>query len=299
MSCSGVDVEAHDPLEASVRRIVSMDQVALTTRRSILAGVVGGLAGVAAHAVGRPSAVLAEGEVIHVGDNHLTAETATYLKNSVNDADVIIAVTTGGGRGVYGTSDGGYGLMGRTAGSGRAGVHGVTGHPDADGVSGANDWANTFGALATGDKGVYGRVEESDGYAVWGTCAAGAVGGAAVHGVALAEHSTAIEGDASTAAKYAGHFRHTGDGTALRVEGRTEFTRSGVATIPAGANRVTVTPEGPVTSGTFVLATLQQSRSGIHVAAGIPNATAGTVTIKLNQRVNSATKVAWLLSETP
>jgi hypothetical protein len=270
-----------------------------TSRRSILAAALGGFAGVAAHAVGRPSPVLAEGEVIHVGDNHLTAETATYLKNSVNDADVFIAVTTGAGRSVYGTSTRGYGLMGRTAGSAKAGVHGVTAHFNAVAVSGEHTARGSFGALATDDKGVYGRAEDSDTYGVWGTCAATANGGAAVHGVALAPSSNAIEGDASSAARYAGLLRHTGDGTALRVEGRTEFTRSGVATIPAGANRVTVTPEGPVTNRSFVLATLQEARGGVHVAAGIPNAAAGTVTIRLNQPVNSATRVAWLVSETP
>ena len=274
-------------------------QTGPTTRRSVLAAVLGGLAGVAAHAVGRPSRVLAEGEVIHVGDNHLTAETATYLKNSVNDADVFIAVTTGAGRSVYGTSTRGYGLMGRTAGAAKAGVHGVTGHFDAMAVSGEHTARGSFGALGTDDKGVYGRVEDSDAYAVWGTCGPGAIGGAAIHGVALAQHSNAIEGEASSAARYAGLFRHGGDGTALRVEGRTEFTRSGVATIPAGANRVTVTPEGPVTNRSFVLATLQEARVGVHVAAGIPNATAGTVVIRLNQPVNAPTKVAWFISETP
>jgi hypothetical protein len=79
------------------------------SRRALLAGGLGGLVAVVAQAF-RPLSARAEGETIHVGDNHFTAETATWLKNTSTNNDVFRAQTLGKGRGMFARSDGGTAL---------------------------------------------------------------------------------------------------------------------------------------------------------------------------------------------
>ncbi|HEX2221958.1 MAG TPA: hypothetical protein VHK06_05485 [Candidatus Limnocylindria bacterium] len=85
-------------------------------------------------------------------------------------------------------------------------------------------------------------------------------------------------------------------GLALRVSGRAAFDRSGRATIATNASSVTVTPPNfYATSSTFVLATLQQNRAGVHVqSVVVTTGSAGRFTIHLNKPVPAATSVAWM-----
>jgi len=84
---------------------------------------------------------------------------------------------------------------------------------------------------------------------------------------------------------------------ALMVEGRTAFSRSGVLTVAKGRSSATKTGLAPLTAKSYVLATLQQYRSGLSIAAAVPNVAAGSITIYLNKAAPSATKVAWFVLE--
>lgn len=89
-----------------------------------------------------------------------------------------------------------------------------------------------------------------------------------------------------------------GTGITLQTQGRTKLDTSGVATIPAGATSVTVTPgRAPgvdVTPESFVLLTPKANIAGRDLWF-TTNATADTFTIRMSSSRPSATKIAWLL----
>lgn len=99
---------------------------------------------------------------------------------------------------------------------------------------------------------------------------------------ALTYDGTAVE--ASTAVP---------QGYALRVQGAVAFSRSGRATVREGTDRVTVAT-ADVRPGTSILATLQEHRAGVSVAAAVPDAATNTVLLVLTKRVTRDTLVAWL-----
>jgi hypothetical protein len=139
-----------------------------------------------------------------------------------------------------------------------------------------------------------GESRSSEGYGLQGTSpyiGVNAVGGEL--GVyAVSDYGTAVQAltyngtavQASTAVP---------QGYALRVQGAVAFSRSGRATVRAGTDRVTVSGVD-VRPGTSILATLQQHRPGISVAAAMPDPAANTVLLVLTKRVANDTVVAWL-----
>jgi hypothetical protein len=151
-----------------------------------------------------------------------------------------------------------------------------------------------YAVSSTDDASLVGESRSSDGYGLRGTSpyiGVNAVGGAiGVYAVsdygtgvqALTYNGTAVE--ASTAVP---------QGYALRGQGAVSFSRSGRATVPAGTDRVTVSA-ADVRPGTSILATLQQHRAGISVAAAVPDPTTNTVLLVLTKRVTRDTVVAWL-----
>jgi hypothetical protein len=84
--------------------------------------------------------------------------------------------------------------------------------------------------------------------------------------------------------------------TALAVYGQTAFSRSGTATVPAGANSVTV-------SGLQVYATtralaLAQRSTAVWVKAAVPNPATGQLRLHLNAAAPAGgLPIAWLLLE--
>ena len=84
---------------------------------------------------------------------------------------------------------------------------------------------------------------------------------------------------------------------ALQVIGKAEFSRSGVAVVPAGLSKIVVNV-AQLTADSFALATLQQQRSGVYLKAVTKELAASTITIRLNKAPTSSTKVAWLVLET-
>jgi hypothetical protein len=151
-----------------------------------------------------------------------------------------------------------------------------------------------YAVSSTDGASLVGESQSSDGYGLQGTSpyiGVNAVGGAiGVYAVsdygtgvrALTYDGTAVE--ASTAVP---------QGYALRVQGAVAFSRSGRATVRAGTDRVTVSA-ADVRPGTSILATLQQYRPGVSLAAAVPDPAANTVLLVLTKRVTNDTVVAWL-----
>jgi hypothetical protein len=151
-----------------------------------------------------------------------------------------------------------------------------------------------YAVSSTDGASLVGESQSSEGYGLQGTSpyiGVNAVGGGiGVYAVsdygtgvqALTYNGTAVE--ASTA---------VAQGYALRVQGAVAFSRSGRATVRAGMDRVTVSA-ADVRSGTSILATLQQDRPGVSVAAAVPDPAANTVLLVLTRRVAKDTIVAWL-----
>jgi hypothetical protein len=87
-------------------------------------------------------------------------------------------------------------------------------------------------------------------------------------------------------------------GLALVVDGKSTFSRSGRATIPAGTDHIDVDlkPKGGLAGTPLCFANLQVRRAGIHVEAVRPNVPSfGKLRIYLNQPVSTSTTVAWIV----
>src|SRR5262245_15632671 len=72
--------------------------------------------------------------------------------------------------------------------------------------------------------------------------------------------------------------------TALKVEGKATFSRSGIATVPAGKRSIKKSGV-PLSASSMVLATIQVDRVGIYVEAAVPNVAGSSFTIDLNKVV--------------
>jgi hypothetical protein len=191
------------------------------------------------------------------------------------------------GPGVEGWSDSGIGVFGHSGlGRGVVGegghVAGVWGTSDAEGVVG------TYGPASPGSHcvshqfpiacaGVLGAAP-SDGDGVRGT----SVQGIGVRGLASGSGGTGVLASSGS------------DGTALQVDGKAEFSRSGSLTIPAGSSSVTQTGIG-LDSQSLVLATLQENQSGLWVQSAVPDENGGSFTVFLNHKTNVDTVVAWFV----
>jgi hypothetical protein len=156
--------------------------------------------------------------------------------------------------GVYGQSSNNYGVWGTSSNS--SGVYGLTaGVSTQNGVYGlANDY---------GGSGVYGQ-NDGTGYGVGGR-------------TTNVDGGTGVIGDAPNSANGIGVEADSATGTALHVQGKAVFSRSGLVTIPVGKSLITVTLAG-VTSASMILATAQQNK-GVYVKAAVPGS--GSFTIRL------------------
>jgi hypothetical protein len=179
----------------------------------------------------------------------------------------VVGQGSGGAIGVSGSSDSLYGVFGQTQGDTQSAVHG---HDQSSGggygMSGYSDnGTGVFGLCSTsGQSGVFGKDTSSGGgHGVYGSSADGV-------GV-LAESSS---------------------GTALSVQGTVSFSRSGMATVPAGKATLQVDIDG-LTTSSLVLATVQQLEKGVHLAAAVP--APGSFTVHLTAAPTTALNVAWFV----
>jgi hypothetical protein len=226
----------------------------------------------------------------------------------------VYGLTRGSGKGIYGEGGpGGTGVFGTNTGSTGIGVHGQTGGTGAavfgeatgdgvgvyatsktvpavkgvggpTGVYGSGTSDGVEGVSPTGD-GVLGRNTGSTGVGVHGLTGGT---GSAVYGQATAngvgvfgvsQSGTALRGDSP-------------NGTALQVNGKAKFSRSGTVTIASGTASKTVTLPG-VTAASMVVATAQQNGS-VFVKAAVP--AGGSFTIFLNGNApGSGLKVAYFV----
>jgi hypothetical protein len=166
--------------------------------------------------------------------------------------------------GVYGKNTGdGDGVMGAatsTAGSG------VVGFGPGDGVFGQGERNGVVGRTLSGSgSGVYGY-NEGAGFGVAGR--SNDAGGTGVFGEALGAGGVALRGLSS------------GSGTALSVEGKAHFSRSGRALVAEGTRRATVVL-ADVSQSSIVLATMQMHVNGFVLESAVP--TDGSIDIWLNK----------------
>jgi hypothetical protein len=161
--------------------------------------------------------------------------------------------------------------------SGNSGFYGISSSVGADAVRGHAS-ASTGAAW-----GVTGSTESTDGgRGVSGSAIAGSGDGVGVYG-----QSNSHAGVGVFATNFIG-------GVALKADGRTKLSTSGVATISAGSASKTITPGVNVTSGSFVLLTPKVKLGGRDLWF-TTDASGNKFTIHMSSSRSSGTKVAWLL----
>ena len=235
------------------------------SRRVFLAAAAGAAAATAATALDPRSAVRAgvDGDVVLGALN--TATATTSLRITANNLDVFRVRGISENAAIVGANDDvGAGVRGEATTG--AGVLGVA--PNGTGVEGS------------GGVGVGGHSEEGAG--VFGTIT---LSGDGVHGHSFASDGVGVRASAEA-------------GLALVVDGKATFSRSGRATIPAGADRidVDVKPLGGLGGTPLCFANLQIRRTGVHVEAVRPNVPSfGKLRIYLNRAVSSSTPVGWVV----
>ena len=170
--------------------------------------------------------------------------------------------------GVWATTHEGAGLLAQTGGGGAA-VYAEADRIDSFQTLSVEPHTAVFGqSIVDADgKGVVGRAAK--GYGVRGEAASG-IGGYFVSG-----------------------------GVALQVAGKAKFSRSGVASVPAGKQSVDVAVPGGLDSASAVFATIQTYRPGVYVAGVRRNyPSPGKARIYLSKVASTAasTPVAWFVA---
>jgi hypothetical protein len=221
-----------------------------------------------------------------------TAGTGPGVKGtSVSGAGVVGVVTDAAGVGVRGVGPGDA-VQGKTSStSGYAGVSGIATANGGFGVGG-------YGQGGAASIGVFGTNTAGTGTGVKGTSASGtgvhgaATSGYGVRGAATTGHAVHAS---ATLAGGVGVYASAGTaGTALQVSGVARFSRSGSAVVPAGSSHVTVSNVA-LTTGSLVLATIQQAAPGTAVSSAVPNLFSSSFVLTLTKAVSVNTKIAWFV----
>jgi hypothetical protein len=243
------------------------------SRREVLAGAAGALGVLAAQTLGKatPAQAGSDGDVVLGVDGQSTGGDTGVITTSLFGLHG--ESTDAGGTGVYGQG-GFYGVQGEGhTGVYGSGIYGVAGI-GYTGVSGVGENGNgVFGLTALDTtSGVYGQNDRT-GYGVTGR----------------SNNGTGVLADSA-------------NGTALKVTGKVQFSRSRVATVTGTAStpkksvRVTL----PITAESMMTATLQKYVPGVFVVAAVPNVSGGYFTIYLNKSVTTSVgPIAWIIVERP
>jgi hypothetical protein len=257
------------------------------SRRQMLTAAVGGLAGLVAAAAQRPSRTSAA-----TGDNFVLGTNNTA--NAVTRLTTVDPVTGGKGMELLSPSSlTGLNVEGGTTGVAATGnVTAIQGTSTTDAMSVGVRGTSTDGVGIAGDSQVAGVIG-SGYFGVYGLGAIGTIGdtdgGTGLQGwsgAAFPPNPTPNTG--VWAGAEAGR-------TALQVFGRAKFSRSGRTSFSAGNSQKSVTVPGGVSSNSFALAVLNNSRAGIWVRAVVPNPSTDRITIYLNKPVSSVTQCAWIV----
>ena len=254
---------------------MALDETKRLGRRALLAAGAAGVAAAAAQAIAAPAKVFAaDHDPVKVGE--------------VNSGTATTVVTSSGSDGLKGESTAGDGLVGQSSAAVKSGLFAFTTNANGYGVAAKN--------LANGN-----HVDlAGPNHAVWGE---GHKAFPAIHGVHVVANNPGVMGVNSVNTTWGTLGGLTGVGAyapnnlwALAVAGKATFTRSGVLSI--GANKYYAKVSSiALTADTFVIATLLAYRSGVWVAAAVPNVGADSITIYLNKKVASAIKVGWIALE--
>lgn len=270
------------------------------TRRAVLAAAAGAAAGLVASSATPQHARGADTRYVELGGRNETDATTLIVKEGDTaglrvDSPVATAIvgTSTSFPGVLGWSAAAPGVRGL---AGQIGVEGVATH--GTGVlglvgieSGTGVWGRVQSDSDTGaheNHGVRGSTNTRSGMGVLGE-ALSPNGGTGIRGDSGAGNG--VVGQTATGAGVRAR-SSSGTGRALVVEGRAAFSTARRVTISTGRSSVKVT-NSAVSSSSMVLATLQQRRTGIYVAAVVP--AAGSFTIYLNKAVSTSTLVAYFV----
>lgn len=255
---------------------MTLDTTSPRTRRSLLAGALGGAAALAAEALGRPLAVnAANGDIVHVGDD-LTGTGITRIATT-GDAGLYGRTSKSGAgvAGVYGQATAGFGsgVVGEATNAlgGPIGVRGKSAAGSGTGVSGladpgGNDSIGVLGVANNGGTGVLGR--------------AGTNGGTGVKGEALEPGKIGLHAYANLGS------------TALKIEGKIVSNRSGRTLMAKNTSSKKINVGG-VTSQSIVIAVLGSNRSGRYVRAVV--SASGSFTVYLNTSLQSDAWINWFI----
>jgi hypothetical protein len=191
---------------------------------------------------------------------------AASLRNAANPSDAVVASTLGTGHGVNASSAKGVGLLAQTS-------------------------------LATNANPAVQAQSNGKGQAVLAANTAAATLPAVQATSAAAVPALQVTGKAVPAG---GAVALAGNAAALTVQGVSTFTRSGVATIAAGATSIVVNVAGGLTATSHVLATLQTrfaSGTQPQIQSVVPATGTGKITIYLSAAVPAShtVSVAWFV----
>lgn len=196
---------------------------------------------------------------------------AGYGLKGQSDTSIGVFGTSGTKEGLYGTSGTGAGIYGQsTAGPGILGASGSQSQPGVIGWSGAT--------------GVFGASGGSSGLPATPPVKTGVFGFAAQDSAAVGVHGRSTVGTGVRAQADVA-------GTALRVEGKATFSRSGVVTVAAGKSSATKSVVG-LTSSSLVFAVIRTGDGQAFVRKVQP--TAGSFTVYVNKVLSSTTTIAWI-----
>jgi hypothetical protein len=233
----------------------------------LLAAAAGAAAATAVSALDPRSVTRAgvDGDVVLGAVN--TATTTTELRITANASDVFRVQGISENAAIVGANgDVGAGVRGEaTTGAGLLGVS-----PLGAGVEGSSTTGSGVLGVSEEGTGVLGHITLS---------------GNGVHGHSFGNAGVGVRASAEA-------------GRALVVDGKAAFSRSGRATVPAGADHVDVdlTAKGGLSGIPLGFATVQTRRSGIYVEWVRPNVpSSGKIRIKLNRAVPGTTYVAWVV----
>lgn len=258
------------------------------SRRALLGAALGGAAAVAAQASAPLVALGADNEAALLGVAN-TSTLPTSFENATADAVSLHGKHAGAGTGVQGTSANGPGVGGgsgdltnATAALTEAGVYGYC-----DTTYGSMGvYGETYqgvGVMGAGDWGVYGLAGS-----------AGVVGDAPPEGIGVMGYTGTFDTWPATLPTGIGVYAlaPSTTQTALLVQGKARFSRSGRKSIGATKTSLKVTMGG-VSTSSYVLATLQTSVSGCYVRAVVP--ASGSFTIYLSKAPGKTVYVGYMV----
>ena len=217
-------------------------------------------------------------------------QTNSTSANAIGTEGLVDSTSPGSGsaavRGINnGTGVYGVGVWGSHAGSGWGGYFTTGANGIGVNASAGDGGVGVNASSGSGGTGVYGHNSGSTGIGVHGQTSGT---GSAVFGEATAggvgvfgksQSGTALRGDSPS-------------GTALQVNGKAKFSRSGIVTIASGTASKTVSLSG-VSANSMVFAMAQQN-PGVYVKAAIP--ASGSFTIYLTGNApGSGLKVAYFV----